>query len=204
VIPPSVAAWRRTIRSVTSRSDALGAVAARVHDLEGELSLLLLTWVGSIPSHAVRGAAYRRAGITLPRTSSLHWKARFFVPSGLVVGEHTTLGNDGFYDAREGITIGDSVNIAAEVRIFTREHDVQSPDFAETGGPVRIGNHAYLATRVTVLPGVTIGEGAVVASGSVVTKDVEPFQIVGGVPARPIGERRRDLRYTLGYAKRFQ
>lgn len=53
------------------------------------------------------------------------------------------------------------------------------------------------------MPGVTIGEGAVVAAGAVVTKDVPAFAIAGGVPAKVVGERNRDLRYKLGYAKRF-
>lgn len=175
-----------------------------LHDLLGDLSLLWLTLVGNVPSHRVRGWAYRKAGAAIDPTSSLHWRARFFAPRGLRVGPHSTLGNDGFYDAREGITIGSCVNIAAEVRIFTREHDIQSPDFTEIGAAVRIDDHAYLGTRVTVLPGVHIGEGAVVASGAVVTADVAPYTIVGGVPARPIGERNRSLSYRLGYAKRFQ
>jgi putative colanic acid biosynthesis acetyltransferase WcaF len=198
------AGWRRAVRRLTARSAPVRAVAAWYHDLTGDLALLWLSGVGYVPSHALRRRAYAHAGVRLDRTSSLHWRARFFAPAGLVVGPYTTLGNDGFYDAREGITIGSSVNVAAEVRIFTREHDVQSPDFAEVGAPVRIDDHAYLGTRVTVLPGVHIGEGAVVASGAVVTKDVAPFTIVGGVPAAPIGERTRDLRYRLGYAKRFQ
>ena len=88
--------------------------------------------------------------------------------------------------------------------IFTREHDVQSTDFAETGAPVTIGDFVYIGTRVTILPGVDIGEGTVVATGAVVTRTVEPFTIVGGVPAVEIGRRRQDLDYRLGYAKRFQ
>jgi hypothetical protein len=54
------------------------------------------------------------------------------------------------------------------------------------------------------LPITRIGKGAVVASGAVVAKDVPPYMLVGGVPAKPIRERSRDLRYKLGYAKRFQ
>jgi putative colanic acid biosynthesis acetyltransferase WcaF len=169
-----------------------------------DLRLFLLTCVGQVPSHAFRNFWYRRAGIRLAKTSALHWKARFFHPEGLVIGEHCTLGNDAFYDARMGITIGDCVNVAAEVRIFTKEHDIDDPDFAECGGPVVIEDYVYIGTRVTILPGVRIGKGAVVASGAVVTRDVAPFMLVGGVPAKPIRERSRDLRYKLGYAKRFQ
>ena len=196
--------WRRLARSATRRWPAARALSEELHTVGSDLGLLILTWVGSIPSHRLRRAVYLRAGIQLHPTSSLHWRARFFAPKGLKVGPFSTLGNDGFYDAREGISIGGHVNIAAEVRIFTREHDVQSRDFAETGGPVVIEDYAYLGTRVTVLPGVRIGKGAVVASGAVVTKEVPPYTIVGGVPAVRLGERRRDLEYRLGYAKRFQ
>jgi len=201
---PPVAAWRHVVHRVTDRSASARQLSAWVHDVQGDARLLGLTLVGRVPSHRLRGAAYRRAGVRIDPTSSLHWGARFFAPEGLEVGPYTTLGNDGFYDAREGISIGRSVNIAGEVAIFTREHDVQSTDFAETGAPVTIGDFVYIGTRVTILPGVDIGEGAVVATGAVVTRTVEPFTIVGGVPAVEIGRRRQDLDYRLGYAKRFQ
>jgi maltose O-acetyltransferase len=60
-----------------------------------------------------------------------------------------------------------------------------------------------VGTRALILPGVTIGEGAVVAAGAVVTRDVEPYTIVGGVPARFLRQRSRDLEYELNYRKRF-
>lgn len=169
-----------------------------------DLRLFLLTAVGYVPSHGIRNFFYRQAGVRLAGTSSLHWRARFFCPEGLKIGQHCTIGNDGFFDARDGIAFGDCVNVAAEVRVYTREHDIDSPDFAEVGGPVVIEDYVYIGTRVTILPGVRIGKGAVVASGAVVTKDVAPYMLVGGVPAKPIRERSKDLRYRLGYAKRFQ
>jgi len=69
---------------------------------------------------------------------------------------------------------------------------------------VTIHDYACIGSRVTILPRVTIGYGAVVASGAVVTKDVAPYAVVGGVPAKFIRERSHDLRYKLGYAKKFQ
>lgn len=168
------------------------------------MRLYLLTVVGNVPSHRIRNHAYRWAGVTRAATSSIHWKARFFCPEGLTIGEHCIVGNDAFFDARDTITLGENVNIAAEVRIYTRQHDIDDPYFAECGGPVVIEDYVYVGTRVTILPGVRIGRGAVVASGAVVTTDVPPYMLVGGVPARVIRERSHDLRYELGYAKRFQ
>jgi putative colanic acid biosynthesis acetyltransferase WcaF len=195
---------RGRLRSVLKKFKPLRWLVRSTRDVWADLRLYLLTNVGYIPWHFIRNFWYRRAGVKLASTSSLHWRARFFAPEGLVIGEHCTLGNDGFYDGRSGITIGDCVNIAAEVRIYTKEHDIDSPDFAERGGPVVIEDYAYIGTRVTILPGLKIGKGAVVASGAVVTKDVPPYMLVGGVPAKVIRERSHDLRYKLGYAKRFQ
>jgi putative colanic acid biosynthesis acetyltransferase WcaF len=200
VNPSPKPAWRRMLRRIAP----LRKCYRWGVDVWADLRLYLLTIVGYVPSHAIRNFWYRCAGVRLAKSSSLHWRARFFCPEGLVIGEHCTLGNDGFYDARDGITIGNCVNIAAEVRIYTREHDIDDPDFAEIGGPVVIEDYVYIGTRVTILPGVKIGKGAVVASGAVVAKDVPPFMLVGGVPARLIRERSHDLRYKLGYAKRFQ
>jgi maltose O-acetyltransferase len=64
---------------------------------------------------------------------------------------------------------------------------------------VVIGDHAWIGYRALVLPGVTIGEGGVVAAGAVVTKDVPPYAIVAGNPARVVGQRTRDLTYELDY-----
>ena len=197
---PSISGWRRLARRITPLRNLYGWWT----DVLGDLRLYLLTLTGQVPSHRLRNLVYRRAGVQLAPTSSIHWRARFFAPAGLSVGDWTTIGNDAFFDGREGISIGSCVNIAAEVRIYTREHDVDDPDFSETGGPVVVEDYAYIGTRVTVLPGVHIGAGAVVASGAVVAKDVPAYTLVGGVPARPIRERSRDLRYRLGYAKRFQ
>ncbi|MFD7007657.1 acyltransferase [Rhodococcus jostii] len=102
------------------------------------------------------------------------------------------------------ISIGANVNIGGHVQIYTLEHDPNALDFGTKGGEVVVGDRAYIATRATILPGVRIGEGAVVAAGAVVTRDVDPYVIVGGVPARPIGERRRDIAYELGYHLPFQ
>lgn len=107
-------------------------------------------------------------------------------------------------DGRKGVAIGNNVSISMGVRIWSLQHDPQDPYYSAVGGPVVIGDYAWISCNAIVLPGVNIGEGAVVAAGAVVTHDVEPYAIVGGVPAKKIAERTKDLRYTLKFHKSFQ
>lgn len=81
------------------------------------------------------------------------------------------------------------------------EHDIESDNFNFKGFSVYISDWAYLGTRVTVLPGVKIAEGAVVASGAVVTKDVKAWTMVGGIPAKFIRDR-PIVKYKLNTKKR--
>jgi acetyltransferase-like isoleucine patch superfamily enzyme len=78
-------------------------------------------------------------------------------------------------------------------------HDPHDPGFRAIPRPVEIGDRAWIGARAIILPGVRIGEGAVVGAGAVVTRDVGPFEIVAGNPARKIGERNRNLSYSLSY-----
>lgn len=101
------------------------------------------------------------------------------------------------------LQIGNCVDIAQDVRIWTLQHDYNSPSYEAKGKPVHINDYAWIASGATILPGITIGEGAVVATGSVVTKNVESYTIVAGVPARPIGTRSKNLNYILGKKRWF-
>ena len=161
------------------------------------LRIFLVNFNGHIGSHSIRHFIYRNVfRIGLPKDSIIYCGCRFFGPEGVKIGNHSIIGDHAFLDGRSGLTIGDNVNIAGEVRIYTLEHDPESATFAAKGGPVLINDRAYIGTRVTILPGVVIGEGSVVASGAVVTKDVEPWTIVGGVPAKFIRARPR-VEYIL-------
>lgn len=96
--------------------------------------LCLRTEVRRFPAHTVRNIVYRRTGVALPRTSSIHWRAKFCPPQRVVVGEHTTIGDSVFLGGRDGLTTGSDVNIGSRVTIWTRQHDPDDPWFAETGG----------------------------------------------------------------------
>jgi maltose O-acetyltransferase len=94
------------------------------------------------------------------------------------------------FDGRKyQIRTGSNVSIGPEATILTLGHDPRSATFEDRGGDVVIGDRVWIGYRAIVLPGVTIGEGAVVGAGSVVTKNVEPYAIMAGNPARKIGER---------------
>lgn len=123
---------------------------------------------------------------------------------GITLGRNTNVNPKCMFDSRGGaITIGDYADIAPEVNIWTLEHNLNDPDFVTQGGPVRIGDYAWICNRAILLPGVTIGTGAVVASGAVVTKDVPEWTIVGGVPAKPIGKRNPDQSPRKAYRPYF-
>lgn len=114
-------------------------------------------------------------------------------PKKLTIERGCSIGPGVLLDARCGILIHQNANISYEAIIWTMHHDMNAPDFKTIGSSVEIGMYAWICSRSIILPGVKIGEGAVVASGAVVTKDVEPYAIVAGVPAKKIGERERNI-----------
>jgi maltose O-acetyltransferase len=157
---------------------------------------------GWIPSHVVRLAIYRYLlRVRIGPKTSVHRGCRFYRAPGVEIGEHSVVNRDVLLDGRKGLRIGDKVSISEGVCIFSLDHDPSSASFENRGAPVTVEDYVFVGARAIVLPGVTVGTGAVVAAGAVVTRDVAPFTIVAGVPARPIGERRRDLAYRLEYRK---
>ena len=169
-----------------------------------DFHLFFLTIIGYIPWHAFRKLFYKLSGISIGKNSSFHWRARFNCPYRLRIGKNTIIGNDAMLDARRGIKIGDNVSLSMGVWIWTLQHDPQDSFYGVEGGPVTIEDYAWISCRVVILPGVTVGRGAVVSAGAVVTSDVPAFTIVGGVPAKVIGQRTDDLKYTLKFHKAFQ
>jgi acetyltransferase-like isoleucine patch superfamily enzyme len=127
----------------------------------------------------------------------------FIAGRHISIGDHTVINRGTYLDGRQPLRIGSNVSISPECYILTLDHRVDSPDFAAEPGPVAIGDYAWLGARAMILPGADLGEGAVVGAGAVVTKPVAPYIIVAGVPAKPIGERPRGLRYTLKYFPLF-
>lgn len=126
-----------------------------------------------------------------------------YTRGNLMIGEYSVIDRDCVLDARGGITIGNNVNLAPEVMILTASHDPDDENFGGITKAVTIEDYAWIATRSLILPGVTIGRGAIVGAGSVVTKDVEPETIVAGNPAKPIRKRGGTQSYRLDYMRLF-
>ncbi len=95
------------------------------------------------------------------------------------------------------IVIGDHCAIAPRVRVLSASHDYRDLGLPDTAASVSIGHHVWIGAGATILPGVTIGDGAVVGAGSVVSRDVAPFTIVAGNPARFIKNRQLDDEHTV-------
>jgi acetyltransferase-like isoleucine patch superfamily enzyme len=170
-----------------------------------ELEVFILIVVGYVPIHHFRRFFYRLAGMGIGQGSTIHTLARFYNPANIVIGKDTIIGEGVVLDGRDKLRIGDHVDFASEVMVYNAQHDVNDPAFKAIQAPVTIDDYAFIGPRAIILPGVTIGKGAVVAAGAVVTKDVEPFAIVGGVPAKVIGERdQKELHYRLGRAAWFR
>lgn len=154
--------------------------------------------VGKIPSHFVRNFLYRTLfRLRLGAKATIYGGAKLRSPWRIKIGACSIIGEESLLDGRGELIIGENVNIGSGVWLWTMEHDLNDPTFASTKGRIFIDDYAWLSSRVTVLPNVNIGKGAVVAAGAVVVKDVSPFTIVGGVPAKVIGEREKNINYTL-------
>jgi len=203
----------------SSRPRALRSVAARVpkrvkkillrcywplKELSEHFGEYALELVGHVPSHGFRLFFYRAIGrMDIGRETSVHRGCRFYSPKQVHISHNTVINRDVLLDGRRQLVIGSNVSISEGTVILTLEHAVDAPDFALQGGQVTIQDYVFVGAYARILPGVTIGEGAAIGVGAVVTRDVAPYTVVGGVPARYIRERSRDLAYTLRHRKPF-
>ncbi len=115
-----------------------------------------------------------------------HWGVDLKYPKNIFLGERVIIGVNGSLGAHSPIRIGDYVHISRDVHLETAGLDFQNtkPPYIHISKPITIDRGVWIGSRATVLGGVHIGEYAVIAAGSVITRDVPPFAIVGGIPAR--------------------
>lgn len=158
--------------------------------------------ISKIPSHDIRLFLYQTFFLTrIGRNSSIHRGCELFMPNRIRIGHNTVVGWDCVLDGRGWLYIGNNVDIANNVFIFTAMHDPQDPFYRYVKKRVIIEDNVWLSSRSMILPGIRIGEGAVVSAGAVVTRDVRPYTIVGGVPAHVLGRRNKKILYRNKWRK---
>jgi len=165
-----------------------------------------------IPSYTIRHAWYRRVlGWYIgPKAAILmgqHVQMAGIRTSGkkVSIGKGTVINQGCLLYTTGGIVVGENVSISAGVWLVTGTHDMNDPLFPDSYNPITIGDYAWIGTRATILGGISIGEGAVVMAGGVVTHDVPPYAVVGGVPARVVTQRAlRNPSYSLNFQPLFE
>lgn len=157
--------------------------------------------VADVPSFFIRDFIYKNIlGVKIGLNTTLHYGAEIRNHSCLILGKGTIVGDKALLDARNGIILGENVNISSNVSIYTHQHNHRFHDFRATTNAhscVKIGNRAWIGPNVIILPGVEIGEGSVVGAGAVVTKNIAPYTINVGIPAKEVGCRTKELDYSF-------
>lgn len=154
--------------------------------------------IPNLPSRHLRNWCMRKLGMGGGKNIKFFSGFSVRSPQKLIVEDGVSIGPKVLLDARCGITIHANAVIAFEAIIWSLNHDYNDIHFCGKGAPVEIGANAWICSRSMILPGIKIGEGAIVASGAIVTKDVEPWTVVAGIPAKIIGKREKK-KYEYGY-----
>jgi acetyltransferase-like isoleucine patch superfamily enzyme len=167
------------------------------------LELVFNRLITHVPFNPLRIWFLRRLGAQIGEHVYLFGSSEVLSPKGLMVVGNCHIGRFCQLDARGGVRIGRNVVIASHCLLITADHDPDDPEFGGRLAPIEIGDRVWIGSRATILKGVSIGEGAVVAAGSTVVGDVQPWSIVGGVPAKHIRERPKNKAYTIDYGPRW-
>ena len=188
-----------------SPAEILKKIFSRINNTFLELKIFLIYVFSYIPSHTFRKLIYRLGGMKIGFGSTLHIGIKFYETKNIIIGQDTIIGENSVLDGRDELRIGNHVAIASEVMIYNSQHDINDENFNAINKPILIDDYVFIGPRAIILPGVKIGRGAIVGAGAVVTKDVLPNTIVGGIPAHEIGQRNlKDFKYKLGRPRLFR
>lgn len=151
--------------------------------------------INKIPCHDLRLLYCKLLGAQIGKGSRYDLHCYLRDVKQLRIGNYTHINRGCIIAARGGISIGNSVSISFNVSLISDGHNPQSKTFKHESAPIIIDDYVWIGPNVTILKNTHIGEGAVIGANAVVTKDIPPYTIVGGVPAKIIGYRTKYLRY---------
>ncbi len=154
--------------------------------------------INKLPSRHIRKWFYQLLGARFGENCFPCRRVEILLPKGLELGDRVAIGWFAELDARGGIAVGHDTNISSHAKLITGSHDIDDPDFKADFLPIHIGHHCWIGTGAMILQGVNIGDGAVVAAGAVVNKDVDAWTVVGGVPAKVLRKRNDKVDYKTG------
>jgi len=146
------------------------------------------------PYAAIKRCLLNRAGARIGHNVHIYPGVRIFVPKGLVIGNNVSISSYVVITTAGTVTIGDNVLIGYGAKVLSANHHIPEGQGVIFGSghdckPVVIEDEAWIGANAVILPGIRVGRGAVIAASAVVTKNVEPFTIVGGIPATLIRKR---------------
>ena len=153
--------------------------------------------IGKIPSNRIRKALLRIIfSMKISKKAVINGGFELRSPWNIKIGD-SIIGANSLLDGRYCIEIGNNVTLSQNVCIFTVQHDVNDPYFSvgNKSGKVIIKDYAWISSNTTILPSVVVGEGAVLASSAVATKNLEPYFIYVGIPAIKKSSRNKNLLY---------
>ncbi|QDT15524.1 Galactoside O-acetyltransferase [Alienimonas californiensis] len=142
-----------------------------------------------LPISRLKAPLLRAFGATIGKGLVMKPRVRVKDPRNLVIGDHCWVGEGVWIDNLAQVTLGNDVCLSQGAYLCTGGHNYARASFDLVTGPITVEGQAWVGAKAVLLPGVTVGAGAVVAAGSVVTKDVPPGMIVGGNPARVLRPR---------------
>lgn len=168
------------------------------------LFYLILRIIMNIPFNNIRIAYLRILGAKIGSHVFIGRKCDIRKPRNIIIGDHVVINPKVLLDGRGGILrIGSNVDIALESIIWTESHDPHDDYHKTVNMASTIEDYVWIGCRAMIMPGINIGRGAVIAAGTIVTKNVEAMNIVAGVPAKIVSERRSSLKYQKNFCPYF-
>lgn len=191
----------------TGKNSKLKKIGRRALKIIDDFIFVTFKLCGYFPSHTIRIFFYKHVyGMTIEENVVIYYGLEARSPWNIKIGQGSIIGDHCILDGRFGINIGSNVNISTGVWMWTLQHDVNSSTFSSNGcgKPITISERAWISSRTTLLPGVNIEAGVVVAAGALVSKSCpQSYSIYAGVPAKKISDRNQNLTYHFDGSHRL-